>query len=116
MSRKTDPRFILNVNIKDEELEEKIKVAVDEYINSVMESMDLDQRIHDAIDAKIQREVEKYVTVASKENDWRYSYENERLKTAVRKAVDSIIDQRVKEKLVEGFMDKLNVRITEDNS
>ena len=114
--RKTDPRLILNVNIKDEELEEKIKTAVDEYINSVFESIDLDKRIHDAVDARIDREIERYVTAASKDNDWRYSYENTRMKDAVRKAVDSIIDQRIKEKLVEGVIQKLKVSFTEDNS
>lgn len=114
--RKTDPRLILNVNIKDEELEDKVKFAVEEYLESILESIDLDQRIHDAIDAKIEREIERYVTAASKDNDWRYSYENTRMKDAVRKAVDSIIDQRIKEKLVEGVIQKLKVSFTEDNS
>ncbi len=114
--RKTDPRLILNVNIKDEELEEKIKVAVDEYINSVFESIDLDKRIHDAVDARIDREIERYVTAASKDNDWRYSYENAHMKSAVKHAVDSIIDQSIKEKLVEGVIQKLKVSFNEENN
>jgi len=52
MSKKQDPRLILNFNLKDEELENKVAMAIDEYIENTATKV-IDNKIEDIINARI---------------------------------------------------------------
>ena len=63
--KKADPRLIINLNISDEEFEQHIQLAVDKYIESVVESS-----CNEKVDSAIKKYVNSRVSVILSEARW----------------------------------------------
>ena len=54
---KTDPKMIINLNISDEEFEKKIKLAVDKYIESILDSC-AGEKVNEAIKKYVDKKID----------------------------------------------------------
>ena len=63
--KRTDPRLLINLNISDEEFEQHIQLAVDKYIESVVESS-----CNEKVDAAIKKYVDSRVSAIISEARW----------------------------------------------
>lgn len=52
--KKSEPKMILNISLNSEEIEEKVKIAMDEYVQKVI-CKNLDEEIAKVIDKRIER-------------------------------------------------------------
>lgn len=52
--RKTNPKMILNLQIENEEFENKIKIAIDEYMQNIIDKY-LDDIVRKAVDDRINK-------------------------------------------------------------
>ena len=85
---KGDSRIILNFNLSDEELEEKIRIAVDNYIHNVTES-EIDKKIEEILSARINY-------IFGKGSSYRgYSYGSNKITKHLEKVIDDNIDDAI---------------------
>jgi len=85
---KGDSRIILNFNLSDEELEEKIRIAVDNYIHKVTES-EIDKRIEEILNVRINYLFDKGSSYRG------YSYAGNKITKNLEKAIDDNIDDAI---------------------
>lgn len=98
--KKSDPKLILNVSLTSEELEEKVKVAMDKYAENVIYK-NLDEEITKIVD----RRIERLVSASSWSSDRKIqgvSFE-QFVKDRTEKVIESFADKNIKEILAKRF-------------
>jgi len=106
--KRTEPRMIINLNISDEEFEKKIQLAVDEYIESILDSCAND-KVTEAIKKYVDKKIdivlqEKRYDNASKINGLSLSsYIANVAKPKVEAVISDVIAQSVSEVLQSKF-------------
>lgn len=98
--KKSEPKIILNISLNNEEVEEKIKIAMDEYAEKVIYK-NLDEEIIKIVD----RRIEKLVSASS----WSYdrkiqgvSFE-QFVKDRTEKVIGDFVEMNIKEILAKRF-------------
>ena len=94
---KDDPRLILNLNIKDEELEKKIELSINDYIDK-----NIDKLIADKVEAAVMNSVEKYFKDTSRVS----SYEKRKFFWELDNKIDQLIDKSIDERIYLKIIDK----------
>lgn len=98
--KKSEPKLILNVSLTNEELEEKVKVAMDKYAENVIYK-NLDEEITKIVD----RRIERLVSASSWSSDRKIqgvSFE-QFVKDRTEKVIESFADKNIKEILAKRF-------------
>lgn len=98
--KKSEPKIILNISLDSEEIEEKVKIAMDEYVQKVIYK-NLDEEIAKVIDKRIER-------IVSAPN-----WSNDRLindmpfadfvKSKTEKVIGDFVEKNIKEILAKRF-------------
>lgn len=101
MSKKQDPRLILNFNLKDEELENKVAMAIDEYIENTATKV-IDNKIEDIINARIDK--------IFSEN----SYANRDLVRKTNSYIDNKLEEVINDKLMVAIAKRLSAILGEN--
>jgi hypothetical protein len=105
--KKSDPKLILNVSLTSEELEEKVKVAMDKYAENVIYK-NLDEEITKIVD----RRIERLVSASSWSSDRKIqgvSFE-QFVKDRTEKVIESFADKNIKEILAKRFAEIMTDR------
>lgn len=105
--KKSEPKMILNISFNSEEIEEKVKIAMDEYVQKVIYK-NLDEEIAKVIDKRIER-------LVSAPN-----WSNDRLindmpfadfvKSKTEKAIGDFVEKNIKEILAKRFAEIMTDR------
>jgi len=111
--RKTDPKLIVNVTVKDEELEEKVKIAVEEYIDKIVQSEELNNIINKYIDSRVTRSLDDYIYQI---DAGYHTPKRAALDKKVDEIIENIVDKKIKQKILEELVDKFNISIKEDKN
>lgn len=101
MSKKQDPRLILNFNLKDEELENKVAMAIDEYIENTAAKV-IDNKIEDIINARIDK--------IFSENSWA----NRDLVRRTNSYIDTKLEEVVNDKVMVAIAKRLSAILGEN--
>lgn len=105
--KKSNPKLILNVSLTSEELEEKVKVAMDKYAENVIYK-NLDEEITKIVD----RRIERLVSASSWSSDRKIqgvSFE-QFVKDRTEKVIESFADKNIKEILAKRFAEIMTDR------
>ena len=98
--KKSEPKLILNLSIEDEELEKKIEIAMDEYVDKIV-CKNLDTIIEKFITKRIDEVIDSnnrysYHRINGKTLD---DYVKERVNTSVTNAIDNNIQDILSKKI-----------------
>ena len=98
--KKSNPKLILNLSVEDEELETKIEVAMEQYVDKIV-SKNLDAIIEKFITKRIDEIVDSnnrysYYTIGGKTLD---DYVKERVNTAITNTIDNNIQEILSKKI-----------------
>lgn len=98
--KKSKPKLILNLSVEDEELEKKIEVAMEQYVNKIV-SKNLDAIIEKFITKRINEIVDSnnrysYYRICGKTLD---DYVKERVNTAITNTIDNNIQEILSKKI-----------------
>ena len=105
--KKSEPKMILNISLSSEEIEEKVKIAMDEYVQKVIYK-NLDEEIAKVIDKIIERLV--YAPNWSNDrliNDMSFS---DFVKSKTEKAIGDFVEKNIKEILAKRFAEIMTDR------
>ena len=105
--KKSEPKMILNISLSSEEIEEKVKIAMDEYVQKVIYK-NLDKEIAKVIDKRIERLV--YAPNWSNDrliNDMPFS---DFVKSKTEKAIGDFVEKNIKEILAKRFAEIMTDR------
>ena len=105
--KKSEPKLILNLSLTSEELEEKVKVAMDKYAENVIYK-NLDEEITKIVD----RRIERLVSASSWSSDRKIqgvSFE-QFVKDRTEKVIESFADKNIKEILAKRFAEIMTDR------
>ena len=105
--KKSESKIILNFAIKDEEFEEKVKIALDEYAEKVI-LKNLDDTIAKIVQNRIER------LTASKPWESARIFDGKSLNTYVQEKVDLAIKETVDKNLKEILSSKIAKLLIED--
>ena len=100
--KKSEPKIILNLQLEGQELEEKIKVAMDDYVKRVILA-----NLDEAIDKIISERIEKICA----QNYGRGLIQGEYLSDYVRKKSNKIIEETIDGRIKEILSKKLSQMI-----
>lgn len=98
--KKSEPKMILNISLNSEEIEEKVKIAMDEYAEKVTYK-NLDEEITKIVDKRIER----LVSTSSWGSDKKIqgvSFE-QFVKDRTEKAIGDFVEKNIKEILAKRF-------------
>lgn len=98
--KKSEPKMILNISLNSEEIEEKVKIAMDEYVEKVIYK-NLDEEITKIVD----RRIEKLVSASTWSSDRKIqgvSFE-QFVKDRTEKAIGDFVEMNIKEILAKRF-------------
>ena len=98
--KKSEPKMILNISLNSEEIEEKVKIAMDEYAEKVTYK-NLDEEITKIVD----RRIERLVSTSSWGSDKKIqgvSFE-QFVKDRTEKAIGDFVEKNIKEILAKRF-------------
>lgn len=98
--KKSEPKMILNISLNSEEIEEKVKIAMDEYAEKVTYE-NLDEEITKIVDKRIER----LVSASSWGSDKKIqgvSFE-QFVKDRTEKAIGDFVEKNIKEILAKRF-------------
>nr|DAR08390.1 MAG TPA: hypothetical protein [Caudoviricetes sp.] len=98
--KKSEPKMILNISLNSEEIEEKVKIAMDEYAEKVIYK-NLDEEITKIVD----RRIERLVSTSSWGSDKKIqgvSFE-QFVKDRTEKAIGDFVEKNIKEILAKRF-------------
>lgn len=98
--KKSEPKMILNISLNSEEIEEKVKIAMDEYAEKVTYK-NLDEEITKIVD----RRIERLVSSSSWGSDKKIqgvSFE-QFVKDRTEKAIGDFVEKNIKEILAKRF-------------
>ena len=101
---RSDPKMIINLNLKDTEFEDKIKLAVDKYVESIVDgyaSEALDAALTKYIDNKIKKVVQeaRYDNASLIHGKNFTKYVRELAQPKVEEIMDKLIEKMNSEKL-----------------
>ena len=105
--KKSEPKMILNISLSSEEIEEKIKIAMDEYAEKVIYK-NLDEEIIKIVD----RRIEKLVSASSWSGDRKIqgvSFE-QFVKDRTEKVIGDFVEMNIKEILAKRFAEIMTDR------
>ena len=95
--KKSEPKMFINISITNEEFEEKIKIAMDDYAEKVIYK-NLDETIQKIVDRRIERLLSSsYWSNENKINGVRFE---EFVKQKTESAIEEAIDKNAKDILV----------------
>lgn len=98
--KKSEPKMILNISLESEEIEEKVKIAMDKYVEKAIYK-NLDEEITKIID----RRIEKLVSASNWSSDRKIqgvSFE-QFVKDRTEKAIGDFVEKNIKEILAKRF-------------
>lgn len=98
--KKSEPKMILNISLNSEEVEEKVKIAMDEYVEKVIYK-NLDEEITKIVD----RRIEKLVSASNWSSDRKIqgvSFE-QFVKDRTEKTIGDFVEMNIKEILAKRF-------------
>lgn len=98
--KKSEPKMILNISLESEEIEEKVKIAMDKYVEKAIYK-NLDEEIAKIVD----RRIEKLVSVPNWSSDRKIqgvSFE-QFVKDRTEKAIGDFVEKNIKEILAKRF-------------
>lgn len=105
--KKSEPKMILNISLNSEEIEEKVKIAMDEYAEKVIYK-NLDEEITKVID----RRIERLVSASNWSIDRQIqgvSFE-QFVKDRTEKVIGDFIEKNIKEILTKRFAEIMTDR------
>lgn len=105
--KKSEPKMILNISLNSEEIEEKIKIAMDEYAEKVTYK-NLDEEITKIVDKRIER----LVSASNWSSDRKIqgvSFE-QFVKYRTEKAIGDFLEKNIKEILAKRFAEIMTDR------
>lgn len=105
--KKSEPKMILNISLNSEEIEEKVKIAMDEYVEKVIYK-NLDEEITKIVD----RRIEKLVSASSWGSDRKIqgvSFE-QFVKDRTEKTIGDFVEKNIKEILAKRFAEIMTDR------
>lgn len=105
--KKSEPKLILNVSLISEELEEKVKVAMDKYAENVIYK-NLDEEITKIVDRRIERLVS--ASSWSSDRNIRGVPLEQFVKDRTEKVIESFADKNIKEILAKRFAEIMTDR------
>ena len=98
--KKSEPKMILNISLESEEIEEKVKIAMDKYVEKAIYK-NLDEEIAKIVD----RRIEKLVSAPNWSSDRKIqgvSFE-QFVKDRTEKAIGDFVEKNIKEILAKRF-------------
>lgn len=111
--KKSDPKLIVNLNLSSPELVEKIEFAIDEYIDSIIES-----KLSDRVNEKIKRYIEDKLDAVVLEKRWDNeclvdgqflsTYVTNKVRPKVENIIEQLIQQVIANKLRETVFNAAN--------
>ena len=105
--KKSEPKMILNISLSSEEIEEKVKIAMDEYVQKVIYK-NLDEEIAKVIDKRIERLVSAPNWSNDRLiNDMPFS---DFVKSKTEKAIGDFVEKNIKEILAKRFAEIMTDR------
>ena len=105
--KKSEPKMILNISLNSEEIEEKVKIAMDEYAEKVIYK-NLDEEITKIVD----RRIERLVSASSWGSDKKIqgvSFE-QFVKERTEKTIGDFVEKNIKEILAKRFAEIMTDR------
>lgn len=105
--KKSEPKMILNISLNSEEIEEKVKIAMDEYAEKVIYK-NLDEEITKIVD----RRIEKLTSASSWSIDRKIqgvSFE-QFVKERTEKTIGDFVEKNIKEILAKRFAEIMTDR------
>lgn len=108
--KRADPRLIINLNISDEEFEQHIQLAVDKYIENIVESS-----CKEKVDAVIKKYIASRVSAIIAESRWSNAglIEGKSLSDFIleqaRPKVNAAISKIIAEEVSKAITDRLNI-------
>ena len=105
--KKSEPKMILNISLSSEEIEEKVKIAMDEYVQKVIYK-NLDEEIAKVIDKRIER----LVSAPNWSNDRLINNMpfSDFVKSKTEKAIGDFVEKNIKEILAKRFAEIMTDR------
>lgn len=106
---RTDPRMIINLNISDEEFEKKIELAVDKYIESIIDSC-----CNEKVTDKIKKYVDKRLDAVLREKRYDNAslingvYLSDYIADVARPKVNAVISDTITEAVSKALSAKFN--------
>ena len=105
--KKAEPKMILNISLNSEEIEEKVKIAMDEYAEKVIYK-NIDEEIAKVIDKRIERLVSAPNWSNDRLiNDMPFS---DFVKSKTEKAIGDFVEKNIKEILAKRFAEIMTDR------
>lgn len=108
----SDPKLIINLNLTDSELAEKVNIAVDKYIEDVCQN-----KINDFLDNKLERYINERVDYllgnSNKPGSYYQSQSIEGIKYKVREAINKKVNGEIDEAIIKLVAKKINKMIEE---
>lgn len=105
--KKAEPKMILNISLNSEEIEEKVKIAMDEYAEKVIYK-NLDEEITKIVDKRIER----LISASSWSGDKKIqgvSFE-QFVKDRTEKTIGDFVEKNIKEILAKRFAEIMTDR------
>lgn len=105
--KKSEPKMILNISLNSEEIEEKVKIAMDEYVEKVIYK-NLDEEITKIVDKRIER----LVSASNWSSDRKIqgvSFE-QFVKDRTEKTIGDFVEKNIKEILAKRFAEIMTDR------
>ena len=108
---KSNPKLILNLDIKDEELEKRIEIALDDYIEK-----NVNHIIDDKIEEVLTKRIEQYFSAeGEKYNTWRRDKFIGDITKRADNIINQIIDERVAIKVSQRLSKLLDDKLKDQN-
>ena len=103
--KKSDPKLIININLDNPDLQEKVKLAVDEYIEDTLNS-----HYDEAITQAVGKAIDKRLRELFEERRYTYAgqIEGEYLSDYIYKHIKTKVDEKVKAAIVSAVNDKFS--------
>ena len=105
--KKSEPKMILNISLSSEEIEEKVKIAMDEYVQKV---------IYKNLDEEIMKIVDKRINSLLSANKWDSNRKiqgvtlEEFVKDRTEKVLGDFVEKNIREILAKRFAEILTDR------
>nr|DAP38889.1 MAG TPA: hypothetical protein [Bacteriophage sp.] len=110
--KKSEPKMILNISLESEEIEEKVKIAMDKYVEKVIYK-NLDEEITKIVDRRIERLVSAS-TWSSDRKIQGVSFE-QFVKDRTEKAIGDFVAMNIKEILAKRFAEIMTDKSFDNN-
>lgn len=97
---KDNPRIIVNLNLTDEELENRVRLGVDDYINKIVTNGRFEELIGNRVDSVITRRIERLF----ENNYWaptiEYNGKDRRVTSIIIEKVDKAVEEALNDEQI----------------